>query len=304
MTRFFLCVLLIAGIARHAAPQETTSRRLPRFEAGVDVTQLNVSVMRGRRFITGLSRDDFAIFEDGARQQISLFIPEELPISLVLMLDASSSMKEKLASARAAAKRFVKTLREEDLAEVVQFNERATTLQGYTSEQAALEGAIDKTEASGATALHDALYVALKDLARQKKSGELRRWAIMIISDGEDTNSLITEEQVIALARQTEIHVYAVSLGLHRPGEPSKQSAYLLSTLAEDTGGRIYFANSVSELDHLYEIFAEELRTQYSMGYISNNSRRDGEWRSVVVRLPGRDAVELRHRIGYYAPAR
>ncbi|MBN2369847.1 MAG: VWA domain-containing protein [Vicinamibacteria bacterium] len=304
MRRLLLFALLLAGAARFSMPQEATARRLPRFEAGIDVTQLNVSVTQGRQFITGLSRDDFAVFEDGVRQQISLFIPENLPLSLVLMLDTSTSMTEKLATARDAAKRFVNTLREEDLAEVVQFNDRITTLQEYTSDHAALTGAIDRTEAGGPTALHNALYVALKDLARQKKSGELRRWAIVLLSDGDDTASLVSDEQVIELARQTEIHIYAVSLGSSRPGKSFTQAAYLLSTLANDTGGRVYFPNSLSELERVYERIAEELRTQFSLGYVSNNARRDGKWRRIVVRLPARDDVEVRHKIGYYASAR
>jgi Ca-activated chloride channel family protein len=304
MRRLFLVAVLSVGFAHFAAPQGTTARRLPRFEAGVEVTQINISVTHGRQFVTGLSQDDFAIFEDGVRQQISLFIPENLPLSLVLMLDTSTSMTEKLATVRAAAKRFVNTLGAEDLAEVVQFNDRTTTLQEYTSDHAALEAAIDKTEASGPTALHNALYVSLKDLARQKKSGELRRWAIVLLSDGDDTASLVTDEQVIELARQTEIHIYAVSLSSSRPGKSFSQAAYLLSTLANDTGGRVYFPNSLSELEQVYERIAEELRTQYSLGYISNNSKRDGKWRRIVVRLPARDDVEIRHKIGYYAPAR
>jgi Ca-activated chloride channel family protein len=296
-----ICLLTLCSLSP-AAAQTTTTRRIPRFGAGVEVTQINVSVTEGRRFVTNLKEDDFAVFEDGVRQRLSMFIPENLPLSLVLMIDTSASMTQKLPTARVAARRFIMTLRGEDLAEIVQFNDRTTILQEYTADQAQLAAAIDKTEAGGPTALHNALYVALKDLARQKKAGELRRWAIVLLSDGEDTASLVTDEQVLALARQTEIHIYAVSLRSQRERNAFSQAAYLLTSLADDTGGRVYFPNSISELENVYDRIAEELRTQYSLGYVSNNSKRDGKWRRIVVRLPGREGVEIRHKIGYYAP--
>src|SRR5207344_1789292 len=122
----------------------------PTFEAGIEVINLNVSVTDPRnRYVTDLAEKDFAIFEDGIRQELSLFTHENLPISLVLMIDTSASMDEKLPVAQAAAIRFIKTLRPQDLAQVVQFNDRATALQDFTSDQAALEAAIRRTEASG-----------------------------------------------------------------------------------------------------------------------------------------------------------
>ena len=108
--------------------------------------------------------------------------------------------------------RFVKTLRPQDLAQVVQFNDRATTLQAFTSDHAALEAAIRKTEASGSTALRNALYIALKDLMRDRKAAELRRRAIVLLSDGEDTASLVSDDQVLELARKSEINIYTISL--------------------------------------------------------------------------------------------
>ena len=153
--------------------------------------------------MTDLGQRDFAVFEDGIRQELSLFTHENLPISLVLMIDTSASMEEKLATAQAAAIRFTKTLRPQDLAQVVQFNDRATTLQPFTNDLAALEAAIRKTEASGPTALHNALYIALKDLMRDKKAAELRRRAIVLLSDGEDTASLV-DRRAGARAREEE----------------------------------------------------------------------------------------------------
>jgi VWFA-related protein len=298
-------VVLVASAAGQA--QAPPPRRPPTFEAGIEIINLNVSVTDPRnRYVTDLAEKDFAVFEDGIRQDLSLFTHENLPISLVLMMDTSASMDENLRVAQAAAIRFTKTLRPQDLAEVIQFNDRATVLQDFTADQDALATAIHKTEASGPTALHNALYIALKDLGKQKKAGELRRRAIVLLSDGEDTASLVSDDQVIELARKTEINIYSISLRPNRPSDRTRlgfsQAAHLLTALAQETGGQVQFPNSLSELDTVYDRIAEELRTQYNLGYVSSNKRRDGKWRRIVVRIPEREDVQIRHKIGYYGP--
>jgi Ca-activated chloride channel homolog len=286
------------------APQPT--RRPPIFEVGIEVINLAVSVLDGKsRFVTDLAERDFAIFEDGVRQDLSIFNHEDVPISLAVMIDTSASMDEKLPVAQEAAVRFIKTLRPQDLARIMQFNDRSQTLQEPTADQKALEEAIRRTEASGPTALYNALYVALKELAAEKKAGELRRRAVVLLSDGEDTASLVTDEQVMELARKTEIAIYTISLRPSRVPERNRlnfsQAAHILTALARETGGQVYFPNSLSELDSVYQRIAEELRTQYSLGYVSSNKRRDGKWRRIVVRTM-RDELQVRHKIGYYAP--
>jgi VWFA-related protein len=298
-----LLVLLASGAGLAQAPP----RRPPTFEVGIEVINLNVSVTDPRnRYVTDLVEKNFAVFEDGVRQDLSLFTHENLPISLALMIDTSASMDEKLKVAQAAAIRFTKTLRPQDLAEVVQFNDRATVLQDFTADQEALASAILKTEASGPTALHNALYIALKDLGKQKKAGELRRRAIVLLSDGEDTASLVSDDQVVELARKTEINIYSISIRPTRASDRTRlgfsQAAHLLTALAQETGGQVHFPNSLSELDTVYDRIAEELRTQYNLGYVSSNKRRDGKWRRIVVRIPEREDVQIRHKIGYYGP--
>jgi Ca-activated chloride channel family protein len=296
-------ILLSPGVRVVAQDQRPPSLT---FEAGIEVIHLQVSVTEGRNFVTDLREKDFAIFEDGIHQETSLFIHERLPISLVLMLDTSASMTEKLPLARQAAVRFVKTLEPRDLAQVIQFNARVETLQGFTADKAALEAAINRTEASGSTALHNALYIALKELGR-KKTRELRRRAIVLLSDGEDTASLVTDDQVLELARNSEVAIYAISLrpdrNIERMRKNFSQAAYLLTTLAQETGGRDFFPSSLSELDTVYDRVAEELRSLYSIGYVSSNKRRDGKWRRIVVRVPEREGLDVRHRIGYFGPA-
>jgi Ca-activated chloride channel homolog len=280
--------------------------RPPVFEVGIEVINLNVSITDPRgQYVTGLAREDFAVFEDGIKQDLSIFAHENLPISMVLMVDTSASMDDKLAAARTAGKRFVRTLRPQDVAQVMQFNDRATVLQDFTAAHAELDDAFDRTEASGPTALHNALYVALKDLAKQKSAGgELRRRALVLLSDGEDTASLVSDDQVLELARKTEINIYAISLRAKAAPDRSRlkfsQAAHLLTALTQDTGGQVHFPNSISELEAVYDRIAEELRSQYSLGYVSSNKRSDGKWRRIVVRVPTREDLKVRHKLGYY----
>ena len=182
--------------------------------------------------------------------------------------------------------------------------QRPTHPADFTADHETLAAAIHRTEASGPTALHNALYIALKDLGKQKKVGELRRRAIVLLSDGEDTASLVSDDQVVELARKTEINIYSISLRPSRPADRSRQgfsqAAHLLTSLAQETGGQVHFPNSLSELDTVYDRIAEELRTQYNLGYVSSTSSRDG---NAAHRGPHPRAedVQIRHKIGYTA---
>lgn len=308
MKSLLLPAVLGAALVLPTAALAQARAQAPSFGTGIEIINLSLSVTDPRsNFVTDLEQKDFAVFEDGIRQDLSLFTHENLPISMVLMIDTSASMEEKLPTAQAAAIRFTKTLRQQDVAQVVQFNDRSTTLQAFTSDQAALEAAIKRTEASGPTALHNSLYVAIKDLMKDKKAAELRRRAIVLLSDGEDTASLVSDDQVLELARKSEINIYAISLRQNRAQDRSRQAfsqaEYLVNALTRDTGGRAYFPTSITELESVYDRIAEELRTLYSVGYVSSNARRDGKWRRIVVRVPDREGLTIRHKLGYYAPA-
>lgn len=308
MTRRTL--LSIAALAATAAldPRAVAAQTQlpPTFGTGIEVINLSLSVTDpADNYVIDLDSADFAVYEDGIRQNLDFFTHQNLPISMVIMIDTSASMEEKLSVAQQAAIRFTKTLRPVDLAQIVQFNDRATTLQPFTNDLAALEAAILETETSGPTALHNALYISLKDLTRETNPTELRRRAVVMLSDGEDTASLVTDDQVVELAKKSEINIYAISLRPNRPQDRARQAfsqaEYLLTALARDTGGRVYFPTSLSELEAVYDRIAKELRTLYSVGYVSSNERRDGKWRRIVVRVPDREGVSVRHKLGYYA---
>src|SRR5258708_9018779 len=261
---------LPAMIVDATVSPQTTPPQPPTFQVGIEVINLNLSVTDGRnRYVTDLNEKNFAVFEDGVRQELSLFTHENRPISLALLIDVSDSMAEKLPAARAAAIRFIKPLRPQDSAQLVQFNDRATVLQDFTSETALLEKAINSTAAAGPTALHNTIYIALKDLGRQKKAGELRRRAVVLLTDGEDTASLVSDEQVLELARKTEINIYCISLRPNRPQDrarlPFSPAAVLLTALSRETGGQVHFPNSPSERDTVYARNSPTRITPYTL---------------------------------------
>jgi Ca-activated chloride channel family protein len=290
-----------------SAPGQQPTRQ-PSFKAGVDVVSLNVTVSDGTaHYITDLDANDFSVFEDGAKQDVTFFNRTNLPIALAVLLDTSASMETKLQTAQEAAIGFARRLRSQDLAEVVDFDSRVTVLQNFTSNAADLERAIKKTSAGGSTSLYNAVYIALKDLKKvvAKNVEEIRRQAIVLLTDGEDTSSLLPFEEVLDLAKRSEVAIY--SIGLRASEGPStgtkgfKEAEFVLRQLAMETGGRVFFPSQISDLGGVYGQIADELSSQYTLGYTSRNPRHDGSWRRVVVRV-NRPNVTARTKQGYFAP--
>jgi Ca-activated chloride channel family protein len=295
---------LLAAIAL----AQTQSQPPLTFGSSIEIINLTVTVTDAQgRLIPGLNREAFSVFEDGVKQELALFNKDRLPLSVVLLMDTSASMEDKIGAARNAAKRFVATLVSEDRARVVAFNNRIDILQDFTNDKVALGEGIDKLRPAGATALHNAFYVSIKDLQKEKQAGaQARRQAIILLSDGENTASIVTDEQVIDLARKAEISIYSIRLTTDYEGDKGRaafsQATHLLSVLARETGGQAFFPAQIQELDSVYDRIAEEMRTQYSLGYVPTNLKKDGRYRRIVVRVPARDNVVLRYKLGYFGP--
>ena len=202
--------------------------------------------------MSGLAEEAFTVFEDGVRQELSFFARDAMPLSVALLVDCSASMEQKIGVAQEAGVRFVRALRPGDLAEVVQFNDRVRVLHDCSDDAPALEGALRSTRPSGATVLYNALYVTLKELRTQGTPDVPRRRAVVLLSDGEDTASLATEDQVLELARKAEIAIYAIRLRSELPLARERDGQYLakyfLTTLARDTGGQVFFPDRLSDL--------------------------------------------------------
>ena len=277
------------------------------FRTSTDLVLLNVTVADAAgHLVSGLNKEDFEIFEDGVLQVVSNFSREPLPIALSIALDTSTSMERKLPVAQEAAIGFVRRLGPRDVAQIIDFDSQAQILQAFTNDQAALEQAIRKTQAGGSTSLYNALYTAISELKTVKgaTATEVRRQAVVALSDGEDTSSLVTFEDVLDLAKRSEVAVYTI--GLRNKEELAingkwNEADYILKTLAQDTGGRPFFVADVSQLPAIYGQIADELGNQYSVGYISKNTKHDGAWRKINVRIT-RPNVVARTKSGYFAP--
>ena len=280
----------------------------PSFRTGIDVVSLNVTVADGSgRFVTNLDGDAFSVFEDGIKQQVTFFNHSNLPIALSVLLDTSASMEDKLQTAQDAAVGFVKKLRPQDFGQVIDFDSRVLIAQPFTSSVPDLEQAIRKTSAGGSTSLHNAIYISLKELKKiqARSADDVRRQAIVVLSDGEDTSSLVGFDEVLELAKRSETAIYAIGLRGRTTDHVRgsfNEADFVLRQLSQETGGRVFFARTATELTGIYEQISEELSSQYMLGYQSRNPKRDGNWRRIVVRVsePGATA---RTKQGYYGPA-
>ena len=296
-------VLLAAALAQPLL----LDAQQPSFRSAIDVVSMNVTVTDStNRYVTDLTENDFEIFEDGVKQELTLFNRTNLPVALSLLIDTSSSMEDRMSTAQDAAIGFVRKLRPADMGEVIGFDSRAEVLQKFTSNTAELEQAIRKTVAGGSTSLNNAIYISLKGLKKipVRQEEEIRRQAIVLLSDGEDTSSLVSFDDVLDLARRSETAIYAIGLMEDGTGNQSKgfrEATYALRQLTTDTGGRAFFPSDVKSLASVYGQIYDELSSQYTIGYTSKNPRRDGAWRRIVVRL-GRPNTQARTKQGYFAP--
>jgi VWFA-related protein len=292
-----LAAILVSAVLGRA---QEPPPKLPTFGAGVELVRLDVSVLSGNRFVTDLQQSDIEIYEDGERQVPASFARRDLPVSLDLMLDASASIADRLPLAQAAAVGFLDTLGPGDEASVTEFNDRVRMLQPRTADREALRAAVGRISAGGSTALLNALYVTLKAVPDAARDAALRRRALVLLSDGEDTASVVWEEQVVELARRRESAIHVIDLRPRRPGEEGR-SARLLRVLSHESGGEVHHPGSIGDLDRVYSRIAEELKSQYAVGYISSRPSQDGRWRRIEVRVRGRGDLRVRHRTGYYA---
>jgi Ca-activated chloride channel family protein len=294
--------LAAAAVACVLAAARAGTQEPPRLTFGSDVglVRLDVTVERpDGRFVTDLKESDFELLEDGRPQEISTFAREELPVSMVLLVDSSISVADRMAIAQEASSRFVTGLRPDDEVRVTSFNERVAVLQDFTSDKEALRAAVERIRAGGATALYNALYSTLRGRAPQWADGRLRRRVIVLLSDGEDTASLVWEEQVVELVRRREATVHVIAL--RKESDASNRSARILRLLAAESGGDVHRPESIRDLDGVYGRISDELRSQYMVGYVPSNPSRDGGWRRIELRVKGRKDLQVRHRVGYYA---
>jgi Ca-activated chloride channel family protein len=275
------------------------------FRAGVDVVSLSVTVTDQQgRYVTDLDEASFTVFEDGVHQGVTFFSRREQPIALSLLLDSSASMEDHLPTLQQAASNFARRLKPNDIAQVVDFDSRVEIRQPFSGNKDDLQAAIGQLAAGGSTSLHNAIYIALKELRKVRAVSEedVRRQALIVFSDGEDTSSLVSFEEVLDLAKRSETSIYAIALrDVNSQAKGFREAEFVMRTLARETGGRAFFPDKIADLESVYSQIADELASQYTLGYTSANPRRDGAWRRVVVQVSRKD-VTPRTKQGYYAP--
>lgn len=280
----------------------------PRANIRVDSTLVLIPVTVTdplNRFVTGLDKDHFRVFEDKKEQSVVQFSSEDAPISIGIVFDSSGSMGSKLAKSRQAVAQFFRTANPEDEAFLVQFNDRAELTLPFTHDLAEVQNRLNFTQSKGKTALLDATYLAINHM----KSARNPRKALLVISDGGDNNSRYTENEIKNLVREADVQIYAI--GIYEPiGSRMRTAEELagpgtLTNIAEQTGGRQYAVENLSELPDIAAKIGIELRNQYILGYTPANLERDGKYRKVQVKLVqprGLPSLRAHWRLGYYAP--
>jgi len=252
-------------------------------------------------FVTNLTKDDFAVYEDSKKQEIRNFVREtNLPLTLALLIDTSQSVAPKLKFEQEAATSFFHSvLRDVDRAMLIEFDSGVTLVQDFTNDPNKMAKQLKTLRAAGGTSLYDAVYLA----SDEKLIRETGRKAIVLVSDGEDQNSKMNFDQALEVALKAEATIYSISVnrgGFFGVGS-TKDGDRVMKQLAEETGGRAFFPFKVEELDDAFRQINQELRSQYNIGYLSNNSNRDGTYRKVEIKI-GEKGLKISYRKGYYAP--
>jgi Ca-activated chloride channel family protein len=306
LSRTFHGLVATAAVGGAVVAAQPTDQ--PAFRAGVDLVALNVTVTDSdNRYVTDLEQSGFLLYEDGAIQDVTFFTTSQLPVALALLMDTSASMTEKMSTAQQAAIGFAGRLRDQDLASVIDFDSRVEILHEFTNSLDDLTAAIRRTSAGGSTSLYNAIYISLKELAKvgatASDADEIRRQAIVVLSDGEDTSSLVEFEEVLELAKRSNTVIYSIGLRSQerRTRRGFREADFVLRQLAQETGGRHFFPDTADELPEIYQSISDELSSQYTLGYASKNPLRDGRYRRIVVRVDRPD-VAARTKLGYYAP--
>jgi VWFA-related protein len=297
-----LLLIVLVGYAEYQAPPAGQDRDSGSFRISVDVALVVMPATvtdRQGGFVSNLVEQDFEVFENGVRQPIRLFRNEDIPVTVGLVVDQSTSMLPKLAEVSAAAKTFVGSSNPEDEMFVVNFNEHVSLgLPGairFTNNTVELANAIVTTPAGGQTALYDAIAKALEEL----QAGSRDKKVLVVVSDGGDNASARSLAQVMTLAGQSSAVIYTI--GVFDEDDPDRNPG-VLKRLARATGGEAFFPRQLSEVAPICERIARDIRHQYTIGYVPTNLTRNGVYRAirVVAREKGHE-LSVRTRTGYIA---
>jgi Ca-activated chloride channel family protein len=290
-----LCLALASPLSAQTPPPVVV-------EVDVDVVSITAVVYdKAGRFVTGLGVEDITVLEDGVPQEVTIFREaqggeEKIPLSVVLVLDASGSMAENMGFLKEAASSFVGKLEAVDEALVVQFNESVKGSAEFTGDGDRLDQFIAGLQAWGGTSLFDAIKYSLERI--KERPG---RKALVVFSDGEDTTSSIPQSEVVDYARSVEATVYSVGIRGGGPGGGGAPRGFL-KKISEETGGQYFFPDRVGDLVRVFAAISEELHRHYLLAYAPKKPP-DGLFRKIDLRLARPDTT-VRVRKGYFAVKR
>jgi VWFA-related protein len=276
------------------------------FRSGVDLVNFGVTVLDRRgQLVTDLGPSDFVVLEEGRPQEIEHFArgldhdDAPPPLHIGLLFDTSGSMVEDLSFARSAAIKFLNALPQAEDMTLVDFDTEVRVARFTQSEFARLVERIRSRKPDGWTALYDAVGVYLDG-----SDGQAGRNILVVYTDGGDTRSSITFQEVTDLVKASDATIYAIGFLEHQSTSVRSEQRLRLQQLAELTGGQAFFPRSIEQLDEMYAKVLEEIRARYTLGYQSSDQRTDGTWRAVEIKLtrPDLKGAKVRTRKGYFAP--
>jgi Ca-activated chloride channel family protein len=287
---------LTLGAQEKLAPP-TPAQAVPR----TVVLSVSVNDDKNRPF-AGLGRENFTIYENDRPQQIATFDRTDEPYSIGIILDLSGSMTTKLNSARQAILRFLQTANPQDEFFLIGFNDRPALIQDFTNSTVSIQSRLYTVTTGGKTALLDALDLGL---ARMKAARYAPK-ALLVVSDGADNHSKISEGKLREQVRGSDTEIYSIGIfGAYAPTPSERSGPERLHDLSEETGGRMFRVDDLADMGDIAERISTMLRNQYLIGYQPSDPALDGKWRKVKVKInpsPGLRRLNVHVRTGYYAP--
>jgi Ca-activated chloride channel homolog len=294
----------------HETPEAKSKGKNLTYSVDVDLVMMYASVFdKNGHFVGGVKKDNFKIYEDGIEQRIDRFSQEDVPISMGILLDLSGSMRGKIDQINKAASAFIRASNPQDQVFLIGFNDEVELLQDFTSDIDEITDALDNTVVMGGTALYDSIYLGVQ----KSHTGSRVKKAVVVITDGEDRDSYYKLDELIAKVQEMDVQVFSVGFLNDMPdkgifGRFSKsvpEKAHdALTRISEETGGKAFFPDKLTDIHTIVSEIAAELRNQYSIGYFSSNAARDGSFRRVKIELVGVNTAtnHVRSRRGYFAP--
>jgi Ca-activated chloride channel family protein len=265
-------------------------------DSSIVVMNATITDIHGKP-VHGLKQSQFKIFEDGKEQEIEFFQAEETPFAAVILLDTSGSMEERVTLARAAAINFLDGLRSTDVSAIYNFDSKVTLVQDFSSSHDIAESAFN-LKARGMTVLNDAIFKAAVELQKRPE----KRKAIIVLSDGEDTQSGHSSDKALKAALAANVLIYTIDMSADEPGNRQRLiNQGVLRNFAEKTGGTFIPTPGGAALREAFGRIVEELGNQYTLTYQPTNTKKDGKWRALELRV-ARSGLTIRTRKGYNAP--